>query len=51
MVMTPRVGYPREPAESPPNARTAGYTGRDEEKAPHRDPLKGHQGVVAFSDL
>src|SRR6266566_1771988 len=34
----PRVGYPREPAaESPPDARTAGYTGRDEEKAPHHN--------------
>src|SRR5438093_9684924 len=35
--MTPRVGYPREPAESPPDARTAGYTGRDEERAPHHN--------------
>jgi len=37
VVMTPRVGYPREPAESPPDARTGGLHGRDEEKAPHHN--------------
>src|SRR5207249_10640404 len=44
---------PKGTGRSPPDARTAGYTGRDEEKAPHSNSVSGllfnHTGPRALN--